>query len=217
MTCIKNHFPTVLVVVSSLVLLCSGCRRETAADRAGAARHRPTPEESFEEIAGQFARSIQTGAGGVDGGFLVRDEDGHSRLAIRNEVTHELIPPSEEGEPYRGVITVTSERDYAIQRVTGNDTSEDKPSERDEDAQRGQSTDDQGVDIFDEDLVNAPTANRHAGAEKPGDLVTRLSDEDVKQYELQYENNRWVLKTQLDPDTESSIENAFNHILSVQP
>jgi hypothetical protein len=138
-------------------------------------------------------------------------------LAIRNEVTSELIPPSKEGEPYRGVITVTSQRDYSIQRAARGDSPDDESVEKEEDARRNQSSDGQGVNILDNDLVKAPPDERRSDSGSSEGMVARLSDEDVSNYELEYENNRWVLKTKLDPDTELSIENAFNHVLSLQP
>jgi outer membrane lipoprotein-sorting protein len=212
-----NHFSVILLGMSAFVLLCSGCQQGSATDPSQAAKKQVSPEESFEEIASQFARSMQTGVGGVDSGFIVRQEGGHSRLAIRNEVTSELIPPSKEGEPYRGVITVTSQRDYSIQRAARGDSPDDESVEKEEDARRNQSSDGQGVNILDNDLVKAPPDERRSDSGSSEGMVARLSDEDVSNYELEYENNRWVLKTKLDPDTELSIENAFNHVLSLQP
>jgi hypothetical protein len=218
MTSAKNHFPTVLWGTLAVGLLCSSCQQQSATGPAGAARHQVSPEASFEQISSLFARSVQTGAGGVDGGFIARREDGHSRLAIRNEVTHQFFPPTKEGEPCRGVITVTSQYDYSIQRIAGNGEAEDKPTEGDEGTQRRRSADDdEGVDVIDRNLVKSPGNGRRSDSEESEDMIARLSDEDVSKYELEYVDNRWVLKTALDPDTERSIENAFNHALSLQP
>jgi len=214
--CTRNHLASILVAAGILMPLCAGCQQESATGPAAAAKRTLSPEESFEQIAKFFTRSVQTGAGGVDGGFLVREDDGHSRLAIRNEVTHELIPPSKEGEPFRGVITVTSQRDYAIQRIGGGDGSDDISDEADESTRRRQSASGSGVDILDRDLVTAPANERRSDPGQSKDLIARLSDEDVRHYELEYENNRWVLKTELDPNTERAIEHAFDHALSYQ-
>ena len=168
-------------------------------------------------ISDLFTRAIQTGAGGVPGGFIVREEDGHSRLAIRNEVTHKLIPPSKEGDSYRGVITVTSQRNYSIQRSARNDSSGDKSGDQNGNNRRVISQDDDGVNVYDGDLVKAPAKERSTDSGQSDEMIARLSDEDVRDYQLVYENNQWVLKTALDPETEQSIESAFNHALSLQP
>jgi len=218
MTCVKYHFAAALLGISIVALMCSGCRQETTATNPPVtAKHEVSPQQSFEEIANLFAESIQTGAGGVDAGFIVKKSDGHSRLAIRNDVTHEFIPPTQEGEPYRGVITVTSQRDFSIQRIAHNGNSDADARDENQGSQRRRSGDSDGVNVIDPDLVQAPAIDRRPEPEETEDLIARHTDEDVRQYELEYLNNRWVLKTELDPETERSIAFAFNHILSLQP
>jgi hypothetical protein len=212
--------PAILTATVALGMLCSGCRQEPAAVPPGEARHQASPEESFEEIADVFAKSVQTGAGGMPGGFVAQEEDGHSRLVIRNEVTHHLFPPKKEGDNYRGTITVTSQYDYSIQKTVEEGDSENAAKQQEE-PQRKSWEENDGVNVIDNDLVKAPSNSTSNGARPNNgpaeDLIARRSDEDVRTYKLEYEKNRWVLKTKLDPETEQSIANAFDHVLSSQP
>jgi hypothetical protein len=211
----KAFLGTALLGMAAAVLLCTGCQQESDS-QATAARKQVTPEESFKEIATLFAQSVQTGAGGMPGGFIAQEEDGHSRLVIKNDVKSQFIPPAKDGEPYRGIITVTSQYDYSLQRIVGSSEQEKGRDEENGDAER-RGWDDQGGNILDNDLIKRPSKTRRAESEPAEDIIARRSDEDVKQYELEYVDSRWVLKTPLNPDTERSIENAFDHILSLQP
>src|SRR5688572_23283186 len=74
---------------------------------------KPGPEESFAVIVETFRRGVED----IPIGFVVRDTaGGHSMMTGRNDVTHELIPPAKQGDPYKGVITVESESRYSLQR-----------------------------------------------------------------------------------------------------
>lgn len=209
---------TAMLGAVSGVVFCTGCQDPPASEVTAVPREE-SPEKSFNEIAKQIAQSVQTGAGGMPGSFIAREPDGHSRLVIKNDVKHEFLPPKKEGEPYRGLITVTSKFDYSIQRVAGGGEQEDERGEdADKELENG-NWQDGGATILDNDLVqrSESRSSRKSESEQSEDLIARRSDEDVSTYELAYENNRWVLKTQLNPDTEQAIKNAFDHILSLQP
>jgi hypothetical protein len=203
----------------------SGCRPKSESDATVSAADRPlaqsTPEESFRRVADTIRRSIDTDASGTPAGFLYHDQGGHSSLSIRNEVTDKLVPPSKEGEPYRGTITVTSHFSYSM-RISPADSGGEKSEGSSQDksgADQGGLTDeseDEGVEILDSDLLAAAKKSDSQPPTQPEEVVARRSDEDVRNYELAYENNRWVLKTELDPKTEQSIQYAFQHALEVQ-
>jgi hypothetical protein len=47
-------------------------------------------------------------------------------------------------------------------------------------------------------------------------VVARRPEEETRKYELDYVDGRWKLVTELNPDTESSIQNAFKNALDTQ-
>jgi hypothetical protein len=208
------------IVATSLAVF--GCRPGSKSNANGstvkATAATPTPEESFRQVADTFRRAVDTDASGTQTGFVYRDEGGHSSLAIHNEVKDHLIPPSKEGEPYRGIITVSSQFSYSVRISPPSDSSDAKSDSKGQANQRGsnESQQDSGVDVLDPDLVAAATKSDNPSPVKSDELIARRSDEEVRTYELAYENSRWVLKTKLDPKTEQSIQYAFDHALEVQ-
>jgi hypothetical protein len=178
----------------------------------------PTPEEKFNFIVDTFRRGVEN----ANIFFRVPREGGHSMLAGQNEVKHEFIKPTKEGDPYRGVITVVSQSHYSIQH------SADRPEEsaRDEDA-RNQNSDSplgdlnpsDGIDILDSDL--AARAGTAGPGSRPSALasestISRRENQSDRKYELEYKDGRWTLLTELDPKTEQAIEYAFDYALKTQ-
>src|SRR5687768_11863660 len=98
---------------------CDSQVSSTGNSSTSAAPAKPTPEESFDLIVATFKRGVEE----IPIGFVVRREGGHSMMSGRNEVSHELIPPPKEGDPYKGIITVDSAWKYSLQQ------SVDKPDE----------------------------------------------------------------------------------------
>jgi hypothetical protein len=183
---------------------------------------KPGPEESFELIVETFRRGVED----IPIGFVVRDRSGgHSMMTGRNEVTHELIPPANEGDPYKGVITVESESRYSLQRSTDapeESANADQSSADQSAANLAPSGVDSGVEVLDPDLVTTPGAapeerpSSSAKGEKNGVTVTRKADVHKRTYELVYRNGSWRLVTKLDPKTEKSIQYAFDRALESQ-
>ena len=206
-------FVTVCVAAAMVGVTISGCGSEAPSNTnnlvASQSPAQPTPEQSFKRIVELFSNAIDTNDSGVRTGFVFRGEDGHSSMSVRKEVTNEFIPPAKEGEPYRGTITVTSHMSYSM-RMTPDDSSDKKSGTADQTDFSDPTTDD-GVDVLDSDLL-AP-AKRNNGPAASDEVVARRTEEDVRTYELEYDNDHWVLKTELDPNTEQSIQFAFDHIL----
>jgi hypothetical protein len=226
MTRVAIPLALVSLVVVALGLSVSGCRQTATSDANASAVHhspaQPTPEERFQRIVDTFRRSVDTNASGIQAGFLYRDEGGHSSLSVRNDVTEELIPPTKEGDPYRGMITVTRQISYSM-HMTPADSNDGKSEghsrnsgSTDHRSLDDQSQDNNGVDVLDPNLIAAATRSDKPSPTQPEDTVARRSDKDVRTYELAYENDRWVLKTQLDLKTEQSIQAAFEHALAIQ-
>jgi hypothetical protein len=178
----------------------------------------PTPEEKFDFIVETFRRGVED----TNIFFRVPSEGGHSMLAGQNEVKHEIIKPSKEGEPYRGIITVVSQSKYSIERSS--DRAEDNTRQNQARNQDAQSTLDDlnpsdGIDILDSGLAGQSSASSPGSRPSPAtndSTVSRRTDQSDRKYELEYHEGRWVLLTKLDPETEQGIQYAFDHALKTQ-
>lgn len=212
-------YVTVVVLTAGAL----GCTDQQAVSDARRAATRttakPGPEESFELILETFRRGIE----GVPIGFVISSEGGHSMMVGKSEVSHQLIRPAKVGDPYKAIITVDSEARYSIQRSTTRD--DDAQREEQSRNQASQSSiggkdDPLSINILDPDLVGTPSSgNPNRRPTPPGEetSVARMPPNEVKKsYELLYQNGRWSLVSELDPETEQSIENAFQQALKTQ-
>jgi hypothetical protein len=209
------------VLLASLLTVAAGvvgCQGQSGGTDANAARAlaEPGPEESFELIVETFRRGIED----VPIGFVLHNSEGHSMMTGRNEVSHELIRPTKDGEPYRAVITVGSQSRYSIQRSTSDEEESDEADEQPSDplAEEGEESD---LQLFDRELVGPGSAKQDrqpppSTKENAEKTVTRQADKQERKYELVYENGKWTLVTKLDPETEQSIQNAFKRALEMQ-
>jgi hypothetical protein len=173
-----------------------------------------TPEESFQGIIETFRQSVED----VPIGFVMQDgTGGQTMMTGRNEVTHELVQPTNDGDPYKAVITVISQSRYSLQRPI--EDSQKQDAIQSEQTSGNGSTDESGVQVFDSDVVSTPgnPSNATAGSSKKNTAaVTRKEDQQERKYELLFENGRWKLTTKLDPKTEGSIKLAFDRALATQ-
>jgi len=212
--------PTLIAVFLAVVAAAIGCQEQAdlAKREAAGSRHvKLGPEESFELIVETFRRGVVD----VPIGFVLRDEEGHSMMTGRNTVSHELIRPAKEGDPYKAVITVGSESRYSIQRSTSETEEEKRSADQQSDvfAEEGEDSD---IEIFDRNLASSPAGTKQDGRtaqsanEKSDTTVTRQADRRERKYELIYEDGKWTLITKLDPETEQSIQNAFKRALEMQ-
>jgi hypothetical protein len=217
----KRLFSSSAVVCSIALLAFSlaGCRDE-AASSASADAVNPRnagPEESFKLIVETFRRGIED----IPIGFIMRQESGQSMMVGKNEVSHELIRPTKEGETYRAVITVSSQSRYSIQRTREEPEPDDENEEQPATTElTGESEDAAGQEIFDSELVGGGSAPRNEPRRtSPGateQFVDRRADQGERDYDLVYEGGRWKLITELDDETEQAIRDAFKRALDTQ-
>jgi hypothetical protein len=205
-----------LLGVALVVAACSGCSHEVRTTPVAPPRYaNPTPEQSFDTIFDMFKRRIED----TPVGFVVSDSSGRSSLVGKNTVSKELIPPAKEGEPFKAIITVTSESRYSIMRTK--ETGEENPAEQSNskkasDPLAEQSGEQQG-ELGEVALQAKPTADVGKGRVAT-DVIKPPGQEkaDIRKYELEYKNGRWELKTELNSKTEQSIQNAFKNALDTQ-
>ncbi len=208
-----------VVVACALTWTSTGCRqkqpphgydRRRQSDARGQLRGNRPPRRRWSRFA--WASSSSSG-------FVSQDDRASSRFQVSNEVTSQLIPPADGNSIYRGTITVTSSSTYSLRRSA--DDSNDKKNQDQSPKDNGsslldESDADSGFHSMDDQLVSAaPDGDKSA----PDSIesVQRRTAKDVRTYKLAYEHNRWVLKTELDPETEKSIAKAFERALRLQP
>jgi hypothetical protein len=187
------------------------------ATEAKAASEANTPEAAFTEIVEKFRRGVED----EPIGFVVRDSDSGRKTMMtgHNKVSYELLPSKKDGDPLKAIIKVTSESRYSMQRTNeaGQNDSENEEADQSSDAQPAESD----VQVFDSSIVSTPDqsakpASPADAADSKAVVVARADDEFERSYELVYENGRWKLVTELDPDTEGLIKLAFDRALATQ-
>ncbi len=217
--------PVVILCVAVMAIGAglTGCQPDTPSGANGSTASKPatppTPEERFQRIVTTFRNAIDTDASGVRTGIRYDDTSGHSSISVRKSVTDvKLIPPTKEGEPYRGTITVVRNISYSM-RMSAPNSGNGESATRNGDSDQQESLDassGNGVDVLDPNLMAAATKSDSPGPVPEDEVVARRTDEDERTYELEYENGRWVLITKPDPKTEQSIAYAFEHALAIQ-
>lgn len=196
----------------------AGCGNEsTSSASANGAKsvQKPGPEESFELIVETFRRGIED----IPIGFVIRQESGQSMMVGKNEVSHKLIRPTKEGEPYRAIITVASQSRYSIQRTRDETAQEDVEEPTASSDLTDVSEEENGQEIYDSELVGGTSSKNEPRRNPPGEteqFVARRPDEGQRDYELVYKEGEWRLITETDPETEQAIRDAFNRALKTQ-
>jgi hypothetical protein len=202
----------------TIIAVAASCRQQADVVKTPAAAADLGPEESFTFIVETFRRNVED----IPIGFVVRDAGGHSMMTGKNEVRHELKRPEKEGDPYRAIITVESEWRYSMQRTNEVGETDGEDTAKDGSGNVTQSQDGTGAEILDPSLVGTaggePEVARPSAenSDKSDVTVTRRADKKDSKYDLVYENGRWVLTTKLDPNTEKSIQFAFDRALDTQ-
>jgi len=203
---------TVMAVVGG-----TSCNQHSSGHKPAAAGAKPSPEESFATVMEVFRRRMEE----TPIGFVVSDASSRSTLTGTNKVTDELIKPASPNEPYKAVVTVTSQSRYWVARTKEEDDA-DREREAKEAAARDENLSTESGN------GNAKSLDPPATAPPGGSSGTRVgaltgertalpsSDQDVRKYELIYENGKWKLVTALDPETEQSVQNAFKNALDAQ-
>jgi hypothetical protein len=118
------------------------------------------------------------------------------------------------------VITISTQSVYSLRKSAEKEKDDEKDKNQKSDRGSGllneSAESGPGFSSFDESLVTeAPDAGKPGSIEI--DSVQRRADKVERVCELIYRNNRWELLTKFDPDTEASIENAFERALRLQP
>ena len=206
------------VVAIGVITALSGvsCNDHSAGTKRAAVNSKPSPEESFETIMEMFHRRMEE----TPIGFVVSGESKRSTLTGKNEVSHEMIKPANPGDPYKAVVTVRSKSQYWVARTKEDDDSDREKAAKDAAARNDkaatESSEDKSKSIDPAVSVPGDSTRSHLSPIAGDRTALPSSDDDTRKYELVYVNGRWKLVTELNPETEQSVQNAFNNALDTQ-
>ena len=207
---------SILVLSLAAPALSAGCDRHLASGKP-AAIATSTPEERFQHVLDSFRRKIE----GQPVGFVVAEGGVRTTAMGTNTVTSELIRPENADGHFKAVITVTSQSRYSLRRTKSGDESEHEKNAQNQGADSlADPKEKQGIGILEPDLASSPRNETSPSAAKTThpaeDIVTRRRHDDIRKYELEDDDGRWVLITKPDPKTEQAIEFAFTEALARQ-
>jgi hypothetical protein len=177
-----------------------------------------TAEESFEFIVDTFRRHVE----GQNVGFVITEGSSRTSMTGTNKVTAQLVRPATPDDHYKGVVTVESRSNYSLRRTR---TAEEIEREQNAKKQQGSTSlidqsDKKGLEIIDPKLAGTNGSEPSPTSPKSNlqgeETVTRLPDNEKRDYQLVYDGDRWQLVTKLDPKTEQSIKFAFDEALARQ-
>jgi hypothetical protein len=200
---------TLLAAGVLIAASCISCKHSSPSGTV-AKKGKPSPEESFALIYETFCRRMEE----APVGFVVSGSTGSTTMTGTNKVSKELIPPTNDTEPYKAIITVASQTQYTLQRAP--DASDDSPHEKSGTQKKSDvpaESDDKNALAFDS---SSEITKSHSPLHATAEAVTRRELKGDTKYELIYENGRWKLVTKLNPETEQSVQFAFNSALDTQ-
>jgi hypothetical protein len=201
------------VIAAAGAISCVSCNRQAGSSSAVSSSKmlKPTPEDTLSFVMETFRRRVEE----TPIGFVIADSNGRSTMTGTNKVNHEMIRPADGSDKLKAIVTVTSQSRYSIKR--SKETTEEKPEDAAKKNSLANPEDEQnGVESFDPSVASKPSAETSPSTGRSEDVVARRPEEETRKYELDYVDGRWTLVTKLDPDTESSIQNAFKNALDVQ-
>lgn len=208
---------SVLALTLAVSTLSAGCDRHLANGKSSDVA-KNTPEDRFQHILDSFRRKIED----QPVGFVVSDGGTRTTMMGTNKVTSQLIGPQNADGHYKAIITVTSQSRYSLRHSkTGADETEHEQKAKNQGTNPlADPKEKQGVGILEPDLASTARSDTSQSASKIAlpdeDTVTRRPNEDVRKFELEDDDGRWVLITKPNPKTEQSIEFAFAEALAHQ-
>ena len=142
---------TLLAVFVVVAASSVSCNRDEAQAVKTAKNTKPAPEESYAVIMETFHRRMSD----VPLGFVISDSSGRTTMTGKTTVEDELIRPKNENEPYKAIITVSTESHYSLRR--SKEDSEGTDREKNADSNAANSPSDGhgtgGVESYDSALV----------------------------------------------------------------
>ncbi len=197
---------------SVLAVGLSGCPKTPPKPVTPVEPPKPMAQVRFERIAEDMKRIV-----GDDDPRLNRDTGvpGGGNAEWSRELTQQLEPPKTEGDNYRGKITITTR--YKLTVFTKKNNKKDDKEESGSESNNADPLDPtgEGTDSLGPGMPELPESvgGSLLTADSP---IKTMDNEKVRTFQLEYVNDRWKLITKTDPDTEKSIQAAFDYALKRQ-
>lgn len=206
----RHLLPTIFA--SALLLACAGCPSEPPQPPASVEPSKPQAEVRFDRIMEDLTRHLSTTS---DRRERNPSASGGDSGQWSQQLTHKIRLPKEESDRYQATITITRRSSFTVfARKKKTDEAENDTSSR---------TDDELTGLLgggSEDGIDPALLDSGSGG--GGSLLSNSSPiktqklESVTDFHLEYVNNRWQLLTEPDPETQGSIELAFEYALKRQ-
>lgn len=188
-----------------------GCEPPVERDAAAQADPLPTPEERFESIVTTLKRQLENEKlSGLNAKTQYNSPPGSPITNAKVRVLHELIPPESEGEPYRGVVSLSTKSTVTVvlAEPSGEEAADSAAKRKAKLAEL--ETDLEGV--ADLDTLMSPSASRAAASP----IHEIKPDETASRFELEYRDGLWRLVSELDRENEPFYAVAIEYALKRQ-
>jgi hypothetical protein len=204
-------------VASCLLAACVSCNHSSSGSPSATSHQRakPGPKESFDTIMETFKRRMED----TPVGFVVNNSNGRSSLTGQNKVDYELIEPKTESDPFKAVVKVTSRSRYSmkVQSEVPDESAREKNAKKTEHMLPEKTTKGQEQPFDPSAAKPSPDDSKSAATPtRTSEQVIPHEDNEVRKYDLLYQDGRWILVTELNKETEQAVQNAFKTALDTQ-
>ena len=168
------------------------------------------PEEQFDRFITELKKLVESRSSYSSIVPSIGSEGGPTTTSLSwsARVGHQLIPPKE-GKPYRAMVTVFRNTEVTV--VLPPKSKEQIEKEKAEEAKK--------YDLAKEhmpELVNATGITDNPASKLAKPSIDSIPDKDVTNYELEFQNDRWVLLTPIDKIKYPFTSSAFDSALRLQ-
>ncbi|TWT46648.1 hypothetical protein [Botrimarina hoheduenensis] len=203
-----------LSLMSLLLLLAPGCDRGSGSAVAPPPPAEPTAEDRYANFLESLKRWVESDD--IRSAVALTDlevDPGTPVTSWRSSVEHRLIKPKNPGDEYRAEVAIRTKSSVTMV-IPPSEEVESDPDQRN--AERDNAENELALDLPKElrALQQRPSAS-DLDRLRSSPIVER-EKERVSRYELAYRDNRWVLITELDPDSQPFNAGAIEYALNQQ-
>ena len=198
----------IFLSIFSIVILTIGCDQgSNDVEVEMPVKKVANPEEQFDKFIAELKKLVESRSSysSIVPSLGAADASATTSLSWSARVGHQLIPPKD-GKPYRAMVTVFRNTEVTV--VVPPKSKEQIQNEKSEEAKEFDLAKQHMPELVDATGVADNPASKIA---KP--TIESIPDKDVTNYELEYQNEEWILLTPIDkikyPFTSSAFEMAL--------